>query len=76
MQLKSEDGMFWYTDGIVECEDIRGEEYGERRFRGEIQKNSHLPPDKALEAVVGHAMAFYGEVPQKDDITVVVGKFV
>jgi sigma-B regulation protein RsbU (phosphoserine phosphatase) len=73
--VKPGDGLFWYTDGIVECEDIRGEEYGERRFRAEIQRHANLPPDQALELVIGKAMEFYGEVPQKDDITVVVGKF-
>jgi sigma-B regulation protein RsbU (phosphoserine phosphatase) len=73
--VKPGDGCFWYTDGIVECEDIRGEEYGERRFRAEIQRHANLPPDQALELIIGKAMEFYGEVPQKDDITVVVGKF-
>jgi len=72
VQVGSGDALFWYTDGIVECENIRGEEYGERRFRSEIQRHASLPPDQALEGVIAKANEFFGEVPQKDDITVVV----
>ena len=30
------DLLVWYTDGIVECENDKGEEYGEKRFRASI----------------------------------------
>ena len=70
------DGLFWYTDGIVKCEDAHGEAFGEPRLREAVHSHAHLPPDQALESVVVRAIEFYGEVPQKDDITLVVGKFV
>lgn len=75
VQVNPDDVMIWYTDGIVECEDVRGEEFGERRFRALIRKHATVPPDKARDEIVGRANHFYGEVPQKDDITLVIGKF-
>ena len=32
------DVLVWYTDGIVECENDRGEEYGEKHFRAAIRR--------------------------------------
>lgn len=73
--VNPQDAVFWYTDGIIECENLRAEEYGERRFRAEILQHVDLPPDLALNLIIGGASQFYGQAPQKDDITVVVGKF-
>jgi phosphoserine phosphatase RsbU/P len=73
-QLEPDDAVIWYTDGIVECEDVRGDEYGERRFRSVIRKNGALPVDELRDALVERAGQFFGEVPQKDDITLVVGR--
>jgi len=73
-QLAPNDMVIWYTDGIVECEDVRGEEYGERRFRSVIRTNGQLPPDGLRAVIVDKAGQFFGEVPQKDDITLVIGR--
>ncbi len=75
LTVKPQDSLVVYTDGIVECEDIRGEEYGERRFRKQISLAAHLKPDQTIEQIVAKAYDFYGDVPQKDDITLVVSKF-
>ncbi len=74
LKLRQGDGLFWYTDGVVECEDIRGEEFGEKRFRELLQQQADVQPDHALQAIMGSVTAFSGGVPQKDDITVVVAK--
>jgi serine phosphatase RsbU (regulator of sigma subunit) len=76
MTAKPQDAICCYTDGIVAGENIQGEAYGERRFRGEIEEHAHLAPRKAVETIIGRATEFCGDVPQKDDITVVVGRFV
>jgi serine phosphatase RsbU (regulator of sigma subunit) len=73
--VTSKDTMIWYTDGIVECEDIRGEEFGERRFRALLRKNGSMMADELRDEVIAKAQQFYGAVPQKDDITLIVGKF-
>ncbi len=53
--LMPNDVLVWYTDGIVECENERGEEYGEKRFRAAIRRASDLDPVAMREAVVGSA---------------------
>jgi sigma-B regulation protein RsbU (phosphoserine phosphatase) len=74
LQVRPGDAVVWYTDGVVECEDIRGEEYGEKRFRDLIGKHAEMAPDAALQSVMTSVAGFAGGVPQKDDITVVIGK--
>ena len=39
-ELVAGDVLVWYTDGIVECENMDGEEYGEKRFRASVRKNA------------------------------------
>lgn len=74
VQVKRGDTLIWYTDGIVECEDVRGEEYGERRFRSVIRQHASKGPDQARDEIVSRASQFFGEVPPKDDITLVIGR--
>src|SRR5262249_37162138 len=35
--LEPGDALVWYTDGVVECESPRGEQFGEKRFRSAIK---------------------------------------
>jgi serine phosphatase RsbU (regulator of sigma subunit) len=72
--LKPNDVLVWYTDGIVECENERGEEYGEKRFRAAIRRASDLDPVAMREAVVSSAGQFFGERARKDDITMVFAR--
>lgn len=73
--LNPGDLLVWYTDGVVECEDEMGEEYGEKRFRSSIRKLSDKEPDEVRDGIMAAAGAFYGNMPHKDDITLVVGKY-
>jgi serine phosphatase RsbU (regulator of sigma subunit) len=72
--LKANDVLVWYTDGIVECENERGEEYGEKRFRAAIRRASDLDPLAMREAVVSSAGQFFGDRARKDDITMVFAR--
>ncbi len=69
------DTIVWYTDGIVECESEIGEEYGEKRFRNSIRKLAGKEPDEVRDGVVSAAEGFFGDMPHKDDITMVIGKY-
>ena len=73
-QLMPNDVLVWYTDGIVECENDRGEEYGEKRFRAAIRRASDLDPVAMRESVVGAAGQFFGDRARKDDITMVFAR--
>ena len=73
-ELHAGDVLIWYTDGIVECENDAGEEFGEKRFRSAIRRASHLDPAEMRETVVGDAQLFFGERARKDDITMVFAR--
>ncbi len=75
ISVNTDDMLVWYTDGVVECENARGKEFGGKRFRNVIQDVVHLQPDKARDSIMDRAVEFYGKIPQKDDITLVVAKF-
>jgi len=74
-EIKPGDTIVWYTDGIVECESEIGEEYSEKRFRNSIRKLAGKEPDEVRDGVVSAAEAFFGDMPHKDDITMVIGKY-
>jgi serine phosphatase RsbU (regulator of sigma subunit) len=73
-QLEPGDTLIWYTDGIVECENGQGEEYGEKRFRASIRRAAHLASAELRDAIVNDSNVFFGETSRKDDITMVIGR--
>jgi sigma-B regulation protein RsbU (phosphoserine phosphatase) len=73
-ELLAGDLLVWYTDGIVECENDKGEEYGEKRFRASIRRAAHLEPAEIREQVVGASQQFFADRPRKDDITMVIAR--
>ncbi len=72
--LQPGDILVWYTDGIVECENAGGEEYGEKRFRASVRRAAALDAADLRDAIVADATGFFAETPRKDDITLVVGR--
>jgi serine phosphatase RsbU (regulator of sigma subunit) len=74
MELLPGDVLVWYTDGIVECENDQGEEYGEKRFRSSIRRASAQEPDGMRDSVIGACAQFAGDRPRKDDITMVFAR--
>jgi serine phosphatase RsbU (regulator of sigma subunit) len=73
-ELLPGDTLIWYTDGIVECENETGEEYGEKRFRASIRRAGHLSAAELRDAIINESMNFYGNMPRKDDISMVLGR--
>ena len=73
-QLQPDDMVVWYTDGIIECVNEKGEEYGERRFRALLRENGRSSPEQVRDTVLEHTGRFHGSVSPDDDITIVVGK--
>lgn len=73
-ELVPGDVLVWYTDGIVECENEAGEEYGEKRFRASVRRAAALDAGEMRDAIVGEAAAYFGAAPRKDDITMIVGR--
>ena len=73
-ELQPGDLLVWYTDGIVECENPNGEEYGEKRFRASVRRAAALAAAEIRDAVVSDAATYFGDTVRKDDITLVLGK--
>lgn len=73
-ELVPGDVIIWYTDGIVECENEEGDEYGEKRFRASVRKAAALDAGEMRDAIVADATGFFGDAPRKDDITMIVGR--
>jgi serine phosphatase RsbU (regulator of sigma subunit) len=73
-ELLPGDVVVWYTDGIVECENASGEEYGEKRFRASVRRAAALDAGEMRDAIVSDAAAYFGQVSRKDDITMIVGR--
>ena len=73
-ELAIGDVLVWYTDGIVECENAGGEEYGEKRFRASVRKAAALDAGEMRDAVIADAADYFGDTPRKDDITMVIGR--
>lgn len=72
--LVAGDVLIWYTDGIVECENDTGEEYGEKRFRASVRRAAALDSGEMRDAIVADAGTFFADTPRKDDITMIVGR--
>jgi sigma-B regulation protein RsbU (phosphoserine phosphatase) len=75
-QLRDGDVLVWYTDGIVECVDRNGQQFGERRLQRLLRKIDRLDGDvRGLrDHLVRAALAFQGGVRADDDITLVVAR--
>jgi phosphoserine phosphatase RsbU/P len=74
VELAPGDVLVWYTDGIVECENRGGEEWGEKRFRAAVKRAGGLDSAQMRDSIVAEARDFYSDMPRKDDITMVVGR--
>jgi sigma-B regulation protein RsbU (phosphoserine phosphatase) len=64
------------TDGIWEARSASGEMFGKDRLNDLLKKHHHEPAAAIVRAVADALVAFSGRTRQKDDVTIVVIKFV
>ncbi len=74
MDLSPGDTLLIFTDGVVEAENDRSEEYGEERLIRVFNANAGLSADEVLQAIMRDVLAFTGTAPQHDDITCLIAK--
>lgn len=72
IQLQRGDYFVQYTDGIDEAMNIASEEYGLERFQKSLLESSNKAPEDLIKSVIGDINAFTGNIPQHDDITMIV----
>jgi len=63
------------TDGIWETQNQQGRMFGKEKFREIIRQNAHFESEAIRRAVFQAVTVFRGEVPQEDDITLVLMKY-
>jgi sigma-B regulation protein RsbU (phosphoserine phosphatase) len=70
--LQSGDWIVIFTDGVVEAENVNGEEYGEQRLLFVVHTGVHLTPAQLLQSVSADQDRFVAGAPQHDDITLML----
>jgi sigma-B regulation protein RsbU (phosphoserine phosphatase) len=63
-----------YSDGLVEPENVYGEQFGIDQLTAEVLRHQHLPPQELAEALVRAAEEWAGTQEQADDMTVIVAR--
>ncbi|MBL7995055.1 SpoIIE family protein phosphatase [bacterium] len=68
------DTLIIYSDGISEAMNDKEEEFGEERLEALLKKTLHRPPDEMITSIINEVNKHAGNMPQMDDMTLVVLK--
>ena len=68
-QIGAEDKLLFYTDGVFEYQNDRGEFYGNKRFHEKLTALKDQPVSDLVEASFESLMAFGNSTAPKDDIS-------
>ena len=63
-----------FTDGLTEAVNGEGEEFGDQRLLSALQEARMNSPEGVYKSVVEKIRAWQGNLPQHDDITLIVAK--
>ena len=74
--LQPGDWVVLFSDGVVEAENARSEEYGEDRLIYNIHMGATQTPSMLLQRIMGDIDNFVGTAPQHDDVTCMLLKAV
>lgn len=74
VSLHSEDVLVFYTDGLVECANTQGEEFGARRLARRLERSENESAVQIRNSLFREARDFYGTTPRQDDVAFVVAK--
>jgi sigma-B regulation protein RsbU (phosphoserine phosphatase) len=72
IQLEAEDRVIFYTDGLLEARNPKGEEFGESRWEALLQITSKSPLPKQMDDIYFAISAFTQSNNLKDDQTLVM----
>ncbi|MBF0286274.1 MAG: SpoIIE family protein phosphatase [SAR324 cluster bacterium] len=71
IQLEKGDLVFFYTDGLIENENSKGEMWGESRLKRYLKKHRDLSADDLVDHLVTEVYDFFGGQPLSDDMTMI-----
>jgi phosphoserine phosphatase RsbU/P len=70
--LQSGDWLVIYTDGVIEAQNIRNDEYGEARLTAMLHANASVSPAVLLDRIMFDLDVFVDGAPQHDDVTLML----
>jgi sigma-B regulation protein RsbU (phosphoserine phosphatase) len=73
VQLRADDLLVAYSDGVTEPENDYGE-FGEERLIQIVRDNRHLPLTRITEIVTAAVDDWIGDKEQPDDVTLVLAR--
>lgn len=72
--LEEGDTLFFYTDGLIENENIQGEMLRERNLIRFLKKNNSLSANEIVDSLMEKMKKLWQDNPLEDDITIVACK--
>jgi sigma-B regulation protein RsbU (phosphoserine phosphatase) len=76
IHLRPSDLFLAYTDGIVECVNEYGEEFGEERLISLMGRVAEMPAEEIQKAIMQQVLDWSFEEERDDDMTIIVAKFI
>jgi sigma-B regulation protein RsbU (phosphoserine phosphatase) len=70
--ISSGDLFVLYTDGMTEAMNAAGDCFGDQRLGALIEEHGDLPSDELRERILREIGVFTGDVPQQDDMTMLL----
>lgn len=64
-----------FSDGLLEPENVYGEEFGTERLAGEVLRLRDVPAERLAENLLASVEQWAGTPEQADDMTVIVARF-
>jgi phosphoserine phosphatase RsbU/P len=74
IQILLDELLVLFSDGITEAMNSNEEEFSEKRLEEVILKNKNETPEKLIEIIFNEVQKYSGNVPQMDDMTIVIIK--
>lgn len=74
IKMNPGDELFLFTDGVTDAENNRKESFGKERLIKSILRNAERPLTTQINCILSDIKNFSFDVPQKDDITLLILK--
>ena len=74
VEMERGDELIFFTDGVTEAVNMKGEDFGKERLLKSIFRNADRPLTTQVNCIISDILTFIGNEPQKDDITIIILK--
>ncbi len=75
LAMRPGEGLFFYTDGVIEAMNGEGQLYSDARLAGFLKQHQNAPLAQMTEQILVETKKFSGATPQHDDIAVLAVKY-